>query len=157
MTFPVVMYGCEIWTIKDEHWRIYAFELWCWRRLLTVPWTVRWSNQSILNEINPEYPLEGPMLKLQYFGHLMRIANSLERTLMLGKIEGMRRKRRQRMRWFGWHHRFNTHELGQTPGDGEGQGSLPRCNPWGHEVSDMTWWLNKNKNSEGAGWWLSQY
>ena len=89
--FPVVMYGCESWTIKKaERWRIDAFELWCWRRLLRVPWTVRRSNQSILKEISPEYSLEGLMLKLklQYFGHLMRRTDSLEKTLMLGKIEG---------------------------------------------------------------------
>ena len=101
MVFPVVMYGCESWTIKKaECWRIDAFELWCWRRLLRVAWTARRSDQSILNEINPEYSLEGLTLKLklQYFGHLMRRADSLEKTLMLGKIEG-RRRRRQRMRW----------------------------------------------------------
>ena len=93
------MYGCEIWTIKDEHLRIDAFELWCWRRLLTVPWTVRWSNQSILKEISPEYSLEGLLLKLQYFGHLMQRADSLEKIQMLGKIEGKRRRGWQRMRW----------------------------------------------------------
>ena len=101
MVFPVVMYRCERWTIKKaEHQRIDAFELWCWRRLLRVPWTPRRSNQSILKEVNPEYSLEGLMLKLklQYFGHLMRRADSLEKTLMLGKIEGRRRRRRQRMR-----------------------------------------------------------
>ena len=99
--FPVVMYGCESWTIKKaEHWRIDAFELWCWRRLLKVPWTARRSNQSILKEISPEYSLEGLMLKLklQYFGHLMRRTDSLEKTLMLGKIEGGRRSGWQRMR-----------------------------------------------------------
>ena len=102
MVFPVVMYGCESWTVKKaEHRRIDAFELWCWRRLLRVPWTSRKSNQSILNEINPEYSLEALMLKLklQYFGHLMQRANSLEKTLMLAKIEGRRRRGRQRMRW----------------------------------------------------------
>ena len=102
MVFPVVMCGCESWTIKKaEHQRIDAFELWCWRRLLRVPWTARKSNQSILKEINPEYSLQGLILKLkfQYFGHLMRTTNSLERTLMLGKIEGRRRRGRQRMRW----------------------------------------------------------
>ena len=95
MVFPVVMYGCESQTIKKaEHQTIDAFELWCWRRLLKVPWTARRSNQSILKEINPEYSLEGLMLKLklQYFGHLMRGADSLEKTLMLGKIEGGRRR-----------------------------------------------------------------
>ena len=101
MVFPVVMYGCESSTIKKaERRRIDALKLWCWRRLLRVPWTVRRSNQSILKEISPEYSLEGLMLKLklQYFGHLMRRADSLEKTLMLGKIEG-RRRRGQRMRW----------------------------------------------------------
>ena len=102
MVFPVVMYGCESWTIKKaEFQRIDAFELWCWRRLLRVPWTARRSNQSILKEINPEYSLEGLMLKLklQYFGHLMRRAASLEKTQMLGKIEGGRRRGRQRTKW----------------------------------------------------------
>ena len=102
MVFPVVTYGCESWTIKKaEHWRIDAFELWCWRRLLRVPWTARRSNPSILKEISPEYSLEGLMLKLklQYSGHLMRRTDSLEKTLLLGKIEGRRRRGRQRMRW----------------------------------------------------------
>ena len=102
MVFPVVMYGWESWTIKKaEHQRIDAFELWWWRRLLRVPWTARRSNQSILKEIIPEYSLEGLMLKLkfQYFGHLMWRADSFEKTLMLGKIEGRRRRGRQRMRW----------------------------------------------------------
>ena len=102
MVFPVVMYGCENWTIKKaEHQRTDAFKLWCWRRLLRVPWTARRSNQSILKEISPEYSLEGLMLKLkfQYFGHLMQRADSLEKTLMLGKMEGRRRRGRQRMRW----------------------------------------------------------
>ena len=100
MIFPVIIYGCERWTIKKaESQRIDAFKLWCWRRLLRVPWTARRSNQSILKEINPEYSLEGLMLKLQYFGHLMQRADSLEKTLMLGKIEGGKRKGWQRMRW----------------------------------------------------------
>ena len=102
VAFPVVMYGCEIWTIKKaECWRIEAFELWCYRRLLRVPWTVRRSNQSILKEICLKYSSEGLMLKLklQYFGHLMRRPNSLEKTLMLAKIEGGRRRGWQRMRW----------------------------------------------------------
>ena len=102
MVFPVVMYGCESWTIKTpECWRIDAFELWCWRRLLRVPWTARRSNQSILKEINSEYSLEGPILKLklQYLGHLMWGAYSLEKTLMLGRTEGKRRRGWQRMRW----------------------------------------------------------
>ena len=104
MVFPVVMYGCESWTIKKaERGRIDAFELWCWRRLLRVPWAAKRSNQSILKEISPEYSLEGLMLKLklklQSFGHLMRRTDSLEKTLILGKIEGRRRRGWQRMRW----------------------------------------------------------
>ena len=102
MVFPVVIYGCESWTVKKaEHIRIDALEPWCWRRLLRVPWTARRSNQSILKEISPEYSLEGLMLKLklQYFGYLMRRADSFEKTLMLGKFEGRRRRGGQRMRW----------------------------------------------------------
>ena len=102
MALPVIMCGCESWTIKKaEHQRKDGFELWCWRRLLRVPWTARRSNQSIRKDISPEYSLEGRMLKLKlrYFGHLIRRANSLEKTLMLGKIEGRRRKGRQRTRW----------------------------------------------------------
>ena len=102
MVFPVVAYGCESWTIKKaECQRIDAFELWCWRRLLRVPWAAKGSNQSIIREINPEYSLEGLMMKvkLQHFGHLMRTADSLEKSLMLGKIEGRRRRGHQRMRW----------------------------------------------------------
>ena len=102
MVFPVVIYRSESWTIKKaEHWRIGAFELWCWRRLLRVPWTAKRSNQLILKEITPEYSLEGLMLKLklQYFGHLIQRTDSLEKTLMLGKIEGRRRRGRQRMKW----------------------------------------------------------
>ena len=105
MVFPIVMYGCESWTVKKaEHRRIDAFELWCWRRLLRVPWTAKKSNQSILKEISPEYSLEGLMLKLklQYFGHLIQRANSFEKTLMLGNIEGGRRRGRQD-EMVGWH------------------------------------------------------
>ena len=109
MVFPVVMYGCESWTVKKaKRWRIDAFELWCWRRLLKVPWTARRSNQSILKEISPGVSLEGMMLKLklQYFSHLMWRVDSLEKTLMLGGIGGRRRRGRQRMRWLdgiSWH------------------------------------------------------
>ena len=100
MVFPVVMYGCESWTIKEaEHQRIDAFELWCWRRLFRVPWTARRLNQLVIKEISPEYSLEGLILKLQYFGHLMWRTDSLEKTLMLGKIKGRRRRGPQRMRW----------------------------------------------------------
>ena len=115
LVFPVVMYRCESWTIKKaECQKIDAFELWCWRRLLRVPWTARRSDQSLLKEINPEYSLEGLMLKLklQYSGHLMQRANSLENTLMLGKTEGRRRRGRQKMRWLDG---MNGHEFGQTP------------------------------------------
>ena len=140
MVFPVVRYGCESWTIKKaECQRIDAFELWCWRRLLRVSSTARRSNQSILKEISHEYSLEGLMLKLQYFGHLMWKADSLEKTLMMGKTEGKRRRGQQRMRWLD---SINAHESEQTLGDTEGQGSLKRCGPWGHKESDMTEWLN---------------
>ena len=116
MVFPVVMYGCENWTIKKaEGRRIDAFELWCWRRLLRVPWTARRSNQSIIKEISPEYSLEGPTLKLklQYFGHLIQRIDSFEKTLMLGKIEGGRRRGRQRMRWLDGITNSNNMNLGK--------------------------------------------
>ena len=114
MVFPVVIYGCENWTVKKvERRRIDDFELWCWRRLLRVPWTARRSNQSILKEIKPGFSLEGMMLKLklQYFGHLMWRVDSLEKTLMLGGIGG-RRRRGQQDEMAGWHHRLNGHECG---------------------------------------------
>ena len=142
------MYGCESWAIKKaEHWRTDPFELWRWRRLLTVPWTVRRSNQSILKEISPEYSLEGLMLKLklQYFGHLMRRADSLEKTLMLGKVEG-RRRRVTEDEIVGWHHQLNGHEFEQALGVGDGQGSLVCCSPWGHKESDTTDHLNWTEN-----------
>ena len=102
MVFPAVMYGCESWTIKKaEHQTIDAFELWCWRSLLKVPWTARRSNQSLVKKISPEYSLEGLMLKLQYFGHLSQRTDSFEKTLMLGKIENRRLRGQQRMRWLG--------------------------------------------------------
>ena len=115
MVFPVVMYGCESWTVKKaERQRINAFEVWCWRRLLRVPWTARRSNQSILKEISPGCSLEGLMLKLklQYFGHLMQRAGSFEETLMLGKTEGRRRRGQQRMRWLDGIIRLSEHEFG---------------------------------------------
>ena len=115
MVFPVVMYGCESWTIKKaDHRRIDAFKLWCWRRLLRVPWTARRSNQSILKKISPGISLEGMMLKLklQYFGHLMRGVDTLEKSLMLGGIGGRRKRGRQRMsEMAGWHHRLNGREF----------------------------------------------
>ena len=131
MAFPVVMYGCESWTIKKAgRWRINAFELWCWRRLLRVPWTSRRSNQSILKEISPECSLEGLILKLklQYFSHMMRRTDSLEKNLILGKIEGGRRR--------GWH------KFEQTQGISDGQGGLECCSPLGHKESDTIEWLN---------------
>ena len=146
MVFPVVMYGCDSWTIKkSECRRIDAFELWCWRRLLRVPWTARRSNQSILKEINPEYSLEGLMLKLklQYFGQLMRRSDSLENTLMLGKIEGRRRRGQQRMRMVGWHYWLDGHGFGWTLGFGDGQGGLACCGSWGCKESDTTEQLNE--------------
>ena len=137
MVFSVVVYGCERWTIKKaECRRIGAFELWCWIRLLSVPWIARRSNQSILKEINTDYSLEGLILKLklQYFDHLMQRANSLEKTLVLGKTEGQRR-RQQRMRYLNG---INGLEFAQALGDGEGQGSLSCCSPWGHKEWDTT-------------------
>ena len=145
MVFPVVMYGCESWTIKKaEHQRIDAFELWCWRRLLRVPWSARRSNQSILKEISPEYSLEGLMLKLklQYFGHLMRRADSLEKTLMLGKIEGRRRREQQRMRWLDGITNSMNMSLSTLQELVIGQGGLACCSPWGRKESDTTEQLN---------------
>ena len=138
MIFPVVMYGCENWTLKKaEHWRVDAFQLWCWRRLLRVTWTPRGSNQSILMEISPEYSLKGLMLKLklQSFGHLMLRTNSLEKTLMLGQIDG-RRRGRQRMRWLDGITDcmdMNLNKLWDLV-----MGSLVCCSPRGHKELDMT-------------------
>ena len=144
MIFLVVMFGCENWTIKKaECPRIDVFELWCWRRLLRVPWTARRSNQSILKEISPEYSLEGLMLKLklQYFGHLMRRIDSL------GKDPDARQDWRQKKgmtedEMVRWHHWFNGYVFEQALGVGDGQGSLACCSPWGCKESDMTEWLN---------------
>ena len=141
MVFPVVMYGCGSWTIrKAECWRIDAFELWCWRRLLRVPWTERRANQSILKEISPEYSLEGLMLKLQYSGHLVWRTDSLEKILMLGKSEG---RRRGWQKMVGWYHHLYRHVFEQAPGLGDGQGSLACCSPWAWKESNMTEWLNR--------------
>ena len=141
MVFPVVIYGCESWTIKKaERRRTGVFELWCWRRLLRVPCTARRSNQSILKEISPEYSFEGLMLKLklQYLGHVMQRTYSLEKTLMLGKMEGRRRRGQQENEMVGWHHQLDGHEFEQALGIGDGQGSLVCCSPWGGKESDMT-------------------
>ena len=137
MVFPVVMYGCESWTIKKaECRRIDAFELWCWRRLLRVPWTAKRSNQSILKEISPGCSLEGLMLKLkpQYFGHLMPRADSFEKTLMLQKIEGRRRRGQQRMRLLDGITDSMDKSLSKLPGVGDGQGGLACCSPLGRKV-----------------------
>ena len=144
MVLPVAMYGCESWTIKKaECWRIDAFELWCLRRLLRVPWTKRRSNQSILKEISPGCSLEGMMLKLklQYSGHLMRRLDSLEKTLMLGEI-GQEEKGMTEYEMAGWHHRLNGCEFECTLGVGNGQGGLACCNSWGRKESDTTERLN---------------
>ena len=135
MVFPVVMYGCESWTIKKaENQTVDASELWCWRRLLRVPWTASLSNQSILKEISPEYSLEGLMLKLklQYFGHLMQRTDSLEKSLMLGKMEG--RRRRGQQRWFDGTTDLMDIEFEQALGVDDGQGGLVCCSPWSHRV-----------------------
>ena len=136
MVFPVVMYGCESWTVKKaECRRIDAFELWCWRRLLRVPWSTRRSNQSILKEIRPEYSLEGLMLKLklQYFG----------KDPDVGEDWRQEEKGMTENEMIGWHHWLNGHEFEQAPGVGEGQGSLVYYSPWGCKQSDMTEQLNK--------------
>ena len=143
------MYGCESWTVKKaEHRRIDAFELWCWRRFLRVPWTARRSSESILKEISPGCSLEGLMLKLklQYFGQLIWRVDSLEKTLMLGGIGGRRRRGRQD-EMAGWHHWLDGHEFGWTLGVGDGQGGLACCSSWGRKELDMTERLNWTEGS----------
>ena len=142
----------EGWVLKNE-----AFELWYWRRLLRVPWTARRSSQSVLKEISPKYSLEGLMLKLQYFGHLIPRFDLLEKTLMLGKIEGRRRRGWQRMRWLDSIIISMDMSLSKL-WVGEGQGSLVCCNPWGHKEWDMTKQLNNNDNNiyYGLPWWLGK-
>ena len=144
MVFPVVLYGCESWTVKKaEPWRIDAFEQWCWRRLLRVPWTARRSNQSILKQISPGCSLEGLMLKLklQYLGHLMRRVDSLEKTLMFGDW-GQEEKGTTEDEMAGWHHRLDVHVFEWTPGVCYRQGGLACCSPWGRKESDTTQRLN---------------
>ena len=143
MVFPVVMYGCESWTVKKaEGWRIDAFELWCWKRLLRVPWTTRRSNQSILKEISPGCFLEGMMLKLklQYFGHLMRRVDSLEKT-HAGRDWGQEEKGMTEDEMAGWHHWLDGPESEWTLGVGNVQGGLVCCDSCGHKESDLTEWL----------------
>ena len=145
MVFPVVMYGCESLTGKKaECQRIDAFELWCWRKILRVPWTARRYNQSILKEMSPRCSLEGLMLKLklQYFGHLMRRVDSLEKTLMLGGIGGRKRRGQQRMRWLDGITNSMDMSLSELLGVGDGQGGLACCDSWGHKESDRTERLN---------------
>ena len=144
MVFQVVMYGCESWTVKKaERQRIDAFELWCWRRLLRVPWTARRSSQSILKEISPGCSLEGMMLKLklQYFGHLMWRVDSLEKT-DAGRDWGQEEKGTTEDEMAGWHHQLDGCEFEWTPGVGDGQGGLACCDSWGRKESDTTERLN---------------
>ena len=146
MVFLVVMCGCESWTIKKtEHWRSDASELWHWRRLLRVPWTVRRSNQYTLKEISPEFSLEELMLKLklQYFGHLMQRTDSLERPWCWERLK-VGEKGMPGDKMVGWHYWLDGLEFEQAPGVGDGQGSLMCCSPWGCKESDMTGWLNWN-------------
>ena len=144
MVFPVVMYGYKSWTVKKaEHWRIDAFEVWCWRRLLRVPWTARRSNQSILKEISPGCSLEGMMLKLklQYFGYLMQ-SWLIGKDSDAGRDWGQEEKGRTGDEMAGWHHWLDGHEFESTPGDGGGQGGLVCCDSWGRKESETTERLN---------------
>ena len=161
MIFPVVMYACANWTIKKaEHKRIYTIQLWCWRRLLRVPRAARRSNQSALSAVNPEYSLEGLMLKLWYFGHLIWGTDSLEKTLMRGKIDGRRRTGTIEDEMVGWHHQLDGHEFEQAPGVGDRQRGLACCSPWRRKESDMTEQLNWTEGEGGGrygyqGWTLN--
>jgi len=147
MVFPIVMYGCESWTIKKaEHWRIDAFELWCWRRPLRVPWTTRSSNQSILKEISPEYSLEGLMLKLSS-STLATWCEELthwKRPWFWDRLKAGREADGRRWDCW-WHHQLNGHEFEYNPGIADGQGGLACCSPWGHKESDTTERMNWNE------------
>ena len=144
MVSPVVTYGCDSWTVKKaECWRIDAFELWCWRRFLRVPWMARRSNRSILREINPEYSLEGLMLKVPIFWSPDTNSWYIGKVPDAGKDWGQNEKRASEDKMTGWQHWINGHELGQISGNGEEQGGLA-CSPWGHKESDTTVWLNNN-------------
>ena len=146
MVFPVVMYRCESWTIrKAKCGRIDAFKLWCWRRLLRVPWTARRSNQLILKEINPEYSLEGLKLKLLYFGHLMHKSQLTRKDPNARKDWRQEETGMTEKEMVGWHHWFNGHKFEQTLGDSEGQGSLACCSPWGCKESNTTEQLNSEQ------------
>ena len=146
VVFPVVMYGCESWTIKKaEQWRTGALELWCWRRLLRVPWTARRSNQSILKELNPEYSMEVLVLKLRLQHWPPDVKSWLTgKDLDAGKDWRREEKRVTEDEMIGWHHWLNGHKFEQALGDGEGQGSLLCYSPWGHKESDITEQLNNN-------------
>ena len=148
MVFPVVMYSFESWTVKKaKRQRTDAFKLWCWRRLLKVPWTTRRSNQSILGETNTAYSLEGLMLKLklQHFGHLMWVGWLIGKVLNAGKDWGQEEKKASEDEMAGWHHWCNGHELGQTSGDCEGQGGLACGSPWSRKESHTTGQLENRK------------
>ena len=155
MVFPIVTCGCESWTIKKaEHWKIDTFELWCWRRLLRIPWTARRSDQSILKKISPKYSLEGLMLKLkpQYFGHAKNWL--IEKDPNAGKDWRQEEKGMTEDEMVRWHHWLDGHEFEQAPGVGNGQGSLACCSPWGLRELDTTEWLNGTvlKTSETLCW-----
>ena len=156
MVFPVVMFGCESWTVKKAGcWRIDAFEL--FGEDSRVPWTARRSNQSILKEMSPGIFLEGMMLKLklQSFGHLMQRADSFEKTLIMGGIGGRRRRGPTEDEVVGWHHRLDGHEFGWTPGVGDRQGGLACCSSWGRKESNTTEWLNWTVNEMNYISWFS--